>query len=89
MKLAIQWSNTIKGIVHPPKKIAKYLLTLKASYECLIFLLQTNTFRVIFHIVLSVSICINAVNGAPVFESEKKSIRPSQNYSTRLWGACK
>ncbi len=38
-----------------------------------------------FHIVLSVPICIIAVNGAPVSESEK-SIHQSQNYSTRLRG---
>ncbi len=31
-----------------------------------------QTFVVIFHIVLSVPICIIAVNDAPVFESEKK-----------------
>ncbi len=48
--------------------------TLKASYACLIFLVQTNAFRVIFHIFRSVPICIIAVNGAPVSESEKKHV---------------
>ncbi len=36
-----------------------------------------NTFGVIFDIVLSVPICIIAVNGAPVSESEKKKKYPT------------
>ncbi len=35
-------------------------------------LFQMNTFGVIFHIVLSVPICIIAVNGAPVSKSPQK-----------------
>ncbi len=53
---------------------------------CLIFLFQTNTFGVIFHIVLSFPISLIAVNGAPVSECDNKVLAL---YRTLITKACR
>ncbi len=73
--------NVLKGIIPPKSKMIQRFPPPQCILGVSDIPLQTNTFRVIFHMVLSVPVCIIAVNGAPVSESQK-SIHPSQNYST-------